>query len=140
MLFITNVSYSEEYAPQIRAIRDEVFIQEQGIDPTLEFDGCDADALHALITIDGQPVATGRLLNDGHIGRIAVLAAYRGQGVGAQVVRSLIKEAELQGYARVYLGAQVHAVDFYRKLGFVSFGDEFIEAGIPHLAMEKNLK
>ncbi|WPC75498.1 GNAT family N-acetyltransferase [Vibrio porteresiae] len=140
MLFITNVSYSEEYAPQIRAIRDEVFIQEQGIDPTLEFDGCDADALHALITIDGQPVATGRLLNDGHIGRIAVLAAYRGQGVGAQVVRSLIKEAELQGYARVYLGAQVHAVDFYRKLGFVSFGDEFVEAGIPHLAMEKNLK
>ena len=140
MLFITNVSYSEEYAPQIRAIRDEVFIQEQGIDPTLEFDGCDADALHALITIDGQPVATGRLLNDGHIGRIAVLAAYRDQGVGAQVVRSLIKEAELQGYARVYLGAQVHAVDFYRKLGFVSFGDEFIEAGIPHLAMEKNLK
>ena len=140
MLFITNVSYSEEYAPQIRAIRDEVFIQEQGIDPTLEFDGCDADALHALITIDGQPVATGRLLNDGHIGRIAVLAAYRGQGVGAQVVRSLIKEAELQGYARVYLGAQVHAVDFYRKLGFVAFGDEFVEAGIPHLAMEKNLK
>ena len=140
MLFITNVSYSEEYAPQIRAIRDEVFIQEQGIDPTLEFDGCDADALHALITIDGQPVATGRLLNDGHIGRIAVLAAYRDQGVGAQVVRSLIKEAELQGYARVYLGAQVHAVDFYRKLGFVPFGDEFIEAGIPHLAMEKNLQ
>lgn len=140
MLFITNVSYSEEYAPQIRAIRDEVFIQEQGIDPTLEFDGCDADALHALITIDDQPVATGRLLNDGHIGRIAVLAAYRGQGVGAQVVRSLIKEAELQGYARVYLGAQVHAVDFYRKLGFVAFGDEFVEAGIPHLAMEKNLK
>ncbi|WP_068718373.1 GNAT family N-acetyltransferase [Vibrio tritonius] len=140
MLFITNVSYNEEYAPQIRAIRDEVFIQEQDIDPTLEFDGCDANALHALITIDGEPVATGRLLADGHIGRIAVLAAYRGQGVGAQVVRSLIKEAELQGYPRVYLGAQIHAVDFYRKLGFVSFGDEFIEAGIPHLAMEKNLK
>ena len=133
------VAYDAVYSPHIRAIREAVFMQEQGVPVALEFDGLDKVALQLLVAVDGQYVGTGRMLDDGHIGRIAILNAFRGQGLGAKVVQALVDEAARLGYPRVYLGAQTHAVDFYAKLGFTPYGEEFMDAGIPHLAMEQRL-
>lgn len=139
MFEVKNVNYTGENEQAIREVRDTVFIQEQNIDPDIEFDGLDESAVHAIVYSAGQPVGTGRILNDGHIGRIAILKAFRGQGLGSKIVLSLIDEATREKYPRVYLGSQKHAIDFYTKLGFEPFGDEFMEAGIPHLSMEKQL-
>ncbi|WP_019614858.1 GNAT family N-acetyltransferase [Psychromonas ossibalaenae] len=139
MSAVKNVAFDSENKHAIRFIRETVFIKEQGIDAEIEFDGNDQSALHALLFVDGQAAATGRMLEDGHIGRIAVLRDYRGQGLGAKIVLSLIDAAAEQGYQRVYLGAQKQAVDFYTKLGFIPFGEEFMEAGIVHLSMHKIL-
>ena len=139
MITVKNVSGTRENLKFIRSIRDEVFINEQGIAPELECDGLDEEAVHALVFVEGNAVATGRILVDGHIGRIAVLAEYRGRGFGAMVVSSLIDEALAHHYSRVYLGSQKQAIDFYIKLGFRPFGDEFMDAGIPHLSMERLL-
>ena len=139
MFEVKNVNYTGENEQAIREVRDTVFIQEQNIDPDIEFDGLDESAVHAIVYSADQPVGTGRILNDGHIGRIAILKAFRGQGLGSKIVLSLIDEATREEYPRVYLGSQKHAIDFYTKLGFEPFGDEFMEAGIPHLSMEKQL-
>ncbi|WP_122035368.1 GNAT family N-acetyltransferase [Aliivibrio sp. EL58] len=137
MFEVKNVNYTGENEQAIREVRDIVFIQEQSIDPDIEFDGLDESAVHAIVYSNAQPVGTGRILDDGHIGRIAILKAFRGQGLGSKIVLSLIDEATNKGYPRVYLGSQKHAIDFYTKLGFEPFGDEFMEAEIPHLSMEK---
>ena len=139
MITVKNVPCTRENLKFIRSIRDEVFIKEQRIAPALEYDGLDEEAVHALVFVGGNAVATGRILVDGHIGRIAVLAEYRGRGFGAMVVSSLLDEASAHQYSRVYLGSQKQAIDFYIKLGFKPFGDEFMDAGIPHLSMKKLL-
>lgn len=140
MIIVKNVTFDDESSKLVGAIRQEVFIREQGIDPELEFDGLDDRAIHALVYADGVPVATGRILDDGHIGRIAVLREYRGQGLGEKVVLSLINKAEEKGCSRVYLGSQTQATNFYLKLGFSPYGSEFMEAGIPHMWMERLLQ
>lgn len=137
MIELKEVSLSGEYKKSIRSIRESVFIVEQGIDPEIEFDQHDAKALHLLLYIDNKPVGTGRILDDGHIGRIAILRDYRGQGLGSEIIQTLVKVAVKRGYQRVYLGAQSQAIDFYKKLGFTPFGEVFLEAGIEHLSMEK---
>jgi predicted GNAT family N-acyltransferase len=77
------------------------------------------------------------MLADGHIGRLAVLKPYRGMGLGSAALSALIREAARLGLPRVYLGAQIQAVEFYRKLGFTEYGEPFVEAGIEHVAMQK---
>lgn len=139
MIEVKNVVFNSENEKYIRSVRDNVFIDEQGIAPEIEFDGLDRSAIHALVAVDGKYVGTGRILDDGHIGRIAILSDYRGLGLGAKIVLSLIDEAITRDYQRVYLGAQKQAIGFYTKLGFTPFGEEFIEAGIAHLSMEKLL-
>ena len=137
MFEVKNVEYVGIYKEAIREVRNMVFIKEQHIDPEIEFDGLDDVAVHALVLFDGKAVGTGRILDDGHIGRIAIIKEFRAKGLGSKIVLSLIDEATNKGYPRVYLGSQKHAIDFYTKLGFEPFGDEFMEAGIPHLSMEK---
>ena len=88
---------------------------------------------------DGKAIATGRLLPDGHIGRMAVLKSWRGRGIGAAVLNELVKAALNRGHGQVALSAQVHAVPFYRAHGFVPVGEEYLEAGIPHQAMKRAL-
>ncbi|PSW65449.1 GNAT family N-acetyltransferase [Photobacterium leiognathi subsp. mandapamensis] len=139
MVEIKIVAFDDAHRGLIRTVREQVFIQEQQIDPEIEFDGLDSAAVHVLVMDGEQPLGTGRILSDGHIGRIAIMKAARGQGLGAKVVQALVKYAQQQGYPRVDLGAQTHAVDFYRKLGFMPYGDEFMEANIPHQAMEQIL-
>ncbi|WP_144634948.1 GNAT family N-acetyltransferase [Bordetella genomosp. 13] len=117
-------------------VRHAVFVVEQSVPVEIEMDDQDAVSVHAVAyDAEGRPVATGRLLPDGHIGRMAVMARTRGAGVGGQVLRALIERARAQGHAEVALNAQTHARAFYEGHGFVAEGDEFVEAGIPHVSM-----
>ena len=124
----------------LRRIRHEVFVVEQGVPAALEWDGIDGDCRHALAEDGaGEAVGCARLLPDGHIGRMAVKAAWRGRGVGSALLAALVAEARAAGHARVVLNAQTQALAFYARQGFVASGEEFYEAGIAHRAMAKDL-
>ena len=130
-----------EDAEGIRHVRDVVFIQEQAVPASLEWDGSDDECTHAVaVTADGKAIGTGRLAPDGKVGRMAVLAEYRGLGVGAAILDHLLETARAAGMNRCYLHAQTHALDFYARHGFVAHGAEFIEADIPHQEMELALE
>jgi predicted GNAT family N-acyltransferase len=121
------------------AVRMAVFVQEQGIDPALELDERDGTCVHAVVFDDrNMPVATGRLLPDDHIGRMAVLAHLRGKGVGAAILEELIRAATARGGREVHLNAQTTAVGFYLRAGFRAVGPQFEEAGIAHQAMVRD--
>jgi predicted GNAT family N-acyltransferase len=117
-------------------LRHEVFVREQGVPVDLERDNCDPEAIHALV-IDAQenPIATGRLLREGRIGRLAVARPYRGQGLGQRVLQALIDHAQRLGIQPLHLHAQVSAQSFYEKFGFRVRGSSFEEAGIEHVDM-----
>jgi predicted GNAT family N-acyltransferase len=119
------------------AVRKTVFVEEQGIAEELEWDPADAVSLHAVLYLGGRPVATGRLLPDAHIGRMAVLAALRGGGFGGRILRALMAAAAQRGDRAVMLSAQTHAVPFYTRHGFVAEGPVYDEVGIPHQAMRR---
>jgi len=124
----------------LRAVRDAVFVVEQNIPAELEWDAFDAVSIHALaVDAAGTPIGCGRLLPDGHLGRMAVLAPWRGQGVGAALVERLIEIAQQRGDACLRLHAQTRAMPFYARFGFAPVGVEFMEAGIPHRTMERVL-
>ena len=125
--------------PSLEALRREVFIVEQGVPEELEWDEYDAVSVHALALIDGEAVGCGRLLPDGHIGRMAVRKAFRRQGVGRALLDSLVTAAIGRGLSLLQLHAQTHAEGFYAQAGFVAEGDEFGEAGIPHRRMARRL-
>ena len=125
---------------QVMPVRMAVFVVEQGVPEDIERDAFDAVSRHAIARDEaGAMVATGRLLPDGHIGRMAVAAPLRGKGVGGAVLEALVAEAARAGLAEVALNAQVHALAFYRRHSFVEHGDVFMEAGIPHRAMRRTL-
>jgi predicted GNAT family N-acyltransferase len=127
-------------AGSCRGVRDAVFVQEQKVPGELEHDGKDAECLHVLALLqNGRPIGTGRLLADGHIGRMAVLPDWRGQGVGGAMLALLIEEARERGHVTVALNAQVSALGFYQGFGFEAVGDRFIEAGLSHQAMALRL-
>jgi predicted GNAT family N-acyltransferase len=128
-----------EARDEARRIRELVFVREQGVPLALEMDDQDAHCEHALAyAADGSTVATGRLLPDGHIGRMAVLKQWRGQGAGALVLQALMEQACHRGHASARLNAQTYAAGFYRRFGFEIAGAEFIEAGIPHVPMQRD--
>lgn len=130
----------QQCSTHAKPIRHQVFVVEQKVPPELELDEHDDTAIHALVhDADGQAVGTGRLLPDGHIGRVAVLQAWRGRGVGAAVMRALIQQAQHLGYPAIELSAQCHAQSFYENLGFQAFGPMYQEAGIQHIAMKRVL-
>jgi predicted GNAT family N-acyltransferase len=119
-----------------QALRVEVFVVEQGVPVELEWDEADEVSTHTVAyDQSGQAVATGRLLPDGHIGRMAVRKSARGQGIGTQVLSALLHEAKRQQFQELVLHAQTHAIEFYARHGFQIEGDEFLEAGIPHRRM-----
>jgi len=121
-------------------VRRAVFVAEQGIPADLEWDEWDERSVHAVLYRNGQPVATGRLLPDAHIGRMAVLRAWRRQGLGALVLQRLVEEAARRGEAEVELSAQSYVCDFYAAHGFEAFGEEFLDVGIPHRKMRRRLQ
>ncbi|GAB1719801.1 MAG: GCN5-related N-acetyltransferase [Nitrosospira sp.] len=120
----------------LHAVREAVFIREQHVAPELEWDEFDTHCIHVLATnaVEGA-IGTGRLLANGTIGRMAVLKAWRGKGVGRAILLRLAGEARKQHLQQVALHAQLHAREFYRKFGFEIRGEEFMEAGIPHIRM-----
>lgn len=124
----------------IRAIRQQVFVIEQNIPEDLEFDGADANALH-LLALDRKrdAVGTGRLEANGKIGRLAVVAAFRGQGLGSNLLVELVRIAGEAGLERVHLHAQLHALAFYERHGFVRRGETFDEGGIEHVVASMDL-
>ncbi len=124
-------------APLVTPVRFQVFVDEQGVPSDMELDEFDPLSWHAAALRDGQVVGAGRLLPDGHIGRMAVLAEWRGQGIGAALLQALMAEAARRGMRRLALSAQTHAVDFYARFGFVPEGPEYQEAGLPHQAMAR---
>lgn len=117
------------------AIRFEVFVDEQQVPPEMELDEMDGASLHAL-ALDGDiALGTGRLLPDGHIGRMAVRRQARGKGIGSQLLLALMAAARERGDEAVVLHAQLHAREFYERHGFAVEGEMFMEAGIPHVVM-----
>ena len=120
-------------------IRHQVFVDEQKVPIELEIDDDDPLASHVLCLVDGQPVGTGRILLDGHIGRLAVLKAHRKQGYGNKILDHLELIAQEHGLTQVFLNAQVSAIPFYEKRGYKIISDVFDDAGIPHQTMRKTL-
>ena len=136
---IRDAAWSTD-ATLLQHVRRIVFIDEQRVPEELEWDDDDPLSPHALgLDASGNAIATGRLLADGHIGRIAVLREWRGRGVGAALFEHLMSAARRHGHDIVYLNAQTHASGFYARYGFTVSGAEFIEAGIAHVAMERKL-
>ena len=127
------------HSAELQAIRRAVFVVEQQVPESEEWDVNDPLCRHVLAYVDGQAVGCGRLLPDGHIGRMAVLQPWRAQGVGRALLVELINIARGTGHAVVVLHAQTHAMRFYEKLGFAAEGAEFMEAGIPHYVMRRAL-
>lgn len=127
-------------APRLAAIRRAVFIEEQGVPEELEWDAHDAAAVHFLARAeDATPIGCARLLPDGHLGRMAVLRAWRGRGVGQALLAAALEVARRRGATLLMLSAQTHAAGFYERAGFVAVGGQYDEAGIPHVAMQMAL-
>ena len=124
-------------------IRFIVFVDEQHVPAELEMDENDAVSIHALAYVgkgaSNHAVGTGRLLPDGHIGRMAVLREWRGRGVGRELLRALMQRARQRGDKEVVLSSQVHAMGFYASEGFVPEGPVYLEAGIDHQDMRCRL-
>ena len=131
----------DELRAHAQPIRFDVFVDEQKVPADIELDDMDPHCVHAVAYDEaGQPLATGRLLPDGHIGRMAVRKAGRGKGVGGAVLQVLIAAARARGDAEVILNAQSHAEGFYQRYGFAREGEPFMEAGIPHITMRARLQ
>ncbi len=122
-----------------RRLRRIVFIDEQGVSEADEIDDRDGEAIHLLATDGGRPVGTARLLvegDTGKIGRVCVLQEARGTGLGAALIRAGVERfRQVPGVAKVKLGAQVHALGFYERLGFAAYGPVYDDAGIDHRDM-----
>ncbi|MDD8021822.1 MAG: GNAT family N-acetyltransferase [Paracoccaceae bacterium] len=124
------------------ALRRAIFIDEQGVPEADEWDDLDAEAVHLLARDGATPVGTARLLHRGDIGkigRVCVVKTARGTGLGAALITEGCARLEAMGCGSAKLGAQVHAIPFYEKLGFSVCGPVYDDAGIPHRDMEKAL-
>lgn len=122
-----------------KLIRTQVFICEQGITEADEWDDQDVISQHFVIYDQDQPIATARLLQNHSVGRVAVVKAYRGQGLGQMIMLEIISYAQKQGLSVLTLSSQVHAISFYEKLGFTVQGNSYDECGISHIEMTMNL-
>ena len=129
----------ESNIKEICAIRYNVFVEEQKVPEELEIDGLDDKAKHVLAFVDSVQIGTGRILSDGHIGRVAVLKDYRGLGIGKSIMKELIKWAQNMNLEKAWLSSQWHAHSFYLDLDFVCVGEIYKEAGIDHIKMFKTL-
>ena len=136
MSFRIVVGDWESVRDDAQKVRIEVFVLEQNVPAELEWDEGDDVSTHAIAyDVQGQAVATGRLLPDGHIGRMAVIKSLRGFGLGSDVLKALLHQARIDGHKECRLHAQTHALPFYAQHGFVAEGEEFLEADIPHRLM-----
>jgi len=130
----------ETMRDEAAAIRYSVFVEEQLVPDDLELDEFDPLSVHALARDEkGRAIGTGRLLPDGHIGRMAVLPEARGQGVGSALLLALMDESRRRGNREAKLSAQTHAAPFYARHGYVAEGSPYDDAGIIHVTMRRPL-
>ena len=123
---VEAIDYSRTALADLRAVRDAVFVQEQGVPVEIERDALDPLCVHVIARDDqGQPIGTGRLTPDHRIGRMAVLPDWRGQGVGDALLQALLAQARQLGWPAVSLHAQVPAIVFYARQGFLPYGERF---------------
>lgn len=139
---ILLITHNDPRFADIAAIRRKVFIDEQGVPEDEEWDAIDSHASYLLAYLGDKPVATLRFYPDEdslHVGRVAVLPECRGTGLGRTLMERCLAEGRRLGFVHSFVSAQSDKADFYRKLGYAVTGDEYIEAGIPHLRMEMDL-
>lgn len=136
---VALADYAREQA-DVHAVRTSVFVDGQGVPAELERDALDPLSTHVLArAADGTPIGTARLTPDRRIGRMAVLGPCRGRGIGEALLAALVAHARAQGWPEVSLHAQLHALPFYARAGFVPAGPVFSEAGIDHRRMTRRL-
>ncbi len=119
-------------------IRKTVFVEEQGVNPSVEFDGTDDEAEHVLLYLDDKPIGCARVryfVNKAKLERIAILKDYRGKGFGKALTEFLVDLCRRKGMSEIYIHSQVYVEGFYKKIGFKERGAVFNEAGIPHIEM-----
>jgi predicted GNAT family N-acyltransferase len=140
MLCIRQANYESDRAVFMK-IRFRVFVDEQHVPPSLETDDRDPFCFHLLAFEDDEPIGTGRIDVDqgGKIGRVAVLASKRRQGIGAALMEGLHEVGKRNGLSKVWCHAQVTAIPFYERLGYRAIGETFYEAGIEHVKMERQI-
>ncbi|QCC50490.1 GNAT family N-acetyltransferase [Halapricum salinum] len=138
-----RVGRSESIYEDALTVRKTVFVEEQGVDPEIEVDEHDETAIHLAAYDDGEPVGAGRFrtLDDrtGKVERIAVLADYRDGGLGRAIMGRIEEIAREEGVDRLVLHSQTRAAPFYARVGYEQVGEEFEEAGIPHVEMRTEL-
>ena len=123
---------------QLKNIREKVFIQEQKVTPQLEWDGMDEKAIHFLVFNDKAAIGCARAIvikDHMQLGRMAVLKEYRGQGIGSALIEKAMTTAKLNQLSAIYISAQCHAIDFYKKFGFEVTSDIYLDAEILHRDM-----
>jgi predicted GNAT family N-acyltransferase len=139
--FIVRPATWRDDQAALQSVRLPVFVIEQQVDAREEFDDVDLVCQHILaLDRDGKAIGTGRIDDHGKIGRMAVLPEWRQHGVGRAILQKALELARRQGLNRVYLHAQVSAMGFYSRAGFLGFGDRFFEAGIEHQSMAMSLE
>lgn len=135
-MFRVQSGHWDKLEQDAKFIRKQVFIIEQNIPEDEEWDDQDMISDHFVVYDQDQPIATARLLQNNSVGRVAVLKAYRGQGIGRMIMLEIIRQAHQQDRKFLQLSSQVHAISFYEKLGFSIQGDAYDECGIPHIKMQ----
>jgi predicted GNAT family N-acyltransferase len=138
--YVIHLATWDTDGESLRAVRRAVFIEEQSVEESDEWDDLDPGVTHVLAWSQTDPtkrelVGTGRLEPTGKIGRVAVMQRFRGTGAGLAIMRRLVQLAAERGFAEVYLNAQEYACGFYERLGFRAEGPVFDEVGIPHRRM-----
>ncbi len=137
-----EVVATNDQRQQAYNVRTVVFVDEQNVPPEEELDSFDEQAIHLVGYDDDKPIAASRVRfvdNYGKLERICVLKDQRGKSNGAQMIESMEAIIKNEGYAKAKLNAQTHAIDFYQRLGYKVISGEFMDAGIPHVAMIKEL-
>ncbi|HYN53914.1 MAG TPA: GNAT family N-acetyltransferase [Methylotenera sp.] len=134
-LQVIQVSWAT-HAAQLMAVREPVFIVEQEVEPDFEWDDIDAVAIHLLAHVDNQPVGCARIIKHQKIGRMAVLKAWRGLGIGQALLLEAIAICQMHGSKTINLTAQTHAISFYKQAGFIETSGVYQDANIPHVDMQ----
>lgn len=138
-IFYVRVANWKEDIEALRMIRTSVFIEEQNVPVDLEWDELDKKCTHFIVHAGNKPVATARLSPDGQIGRMSVLQQYRKKGIGTALILNIISYAKESGFDKIWLHAQTQVISFYEMHDFKAEGSEFMDAGIKHKTMNKNL-
>lgn len=142
-MFDVKLVTTDEDRERAFALRKEVFVKEQGVPLNLELDEHDETAIHFLVNDGNDTIATARLREIepkvGKVERVCVLNSYRGKRLGVLIMETVERYASEINYQKLKLNAQVYAVPFYEKLEYVVTSPEFMDAGIPHRAMEKKI-